>query len=52
MQIMAAVAEYLRDISLESLNKSDTHISVLSGHARVTLKIPLDVVASNLHVCV
>lgn len=51
MQKTAAAAEYLRNLSLELSNESDMHISFLSGQTRVTLKIPLDVVTSNLHVC-
>ena len=51
LQITAAAAEYPINISLELSNESDTHVSFLSGQTRVTLKIPLDVVTNNLHVC-
>jgi len=51
LQITAAAAEYLINISLELSNESDTHIRFLSRQTRVTLKIPLDVVTNNLHEC-
>jgi len=51
LQITAAAAEYMINFSLELSNESDTHISFLSGQTKVTLKIPLDMVTSNLHVC-
>jgi len=47
LQITAAAAEYLINVSLELSNESDTHISFLSGQTRVTLKIPLDVVTKQ-----
>jgi len=52
LQIKAAAAEYLINVSLELSNESDTHISFLSGQTRVTLKVPLDMVRSNLHICI
>jgi hypothetical protein len=51
LQKTAAAAEYPRTLSLELSNQSVKHVRFLSGQMRVTLKIPLEVVTSNLHVC-